>query len=111
MNIGAQPNVQPSMAPNQTGIQTSIAQVAQTSQAVTSSSQVSLYLPLKRQVVEYVYMLKKVLENNLRVTIYISGLLNSTYSQAASNIPIGTLKQFLIRARFAETLINYYHSA
>lgn len=43
MNIGAQPNVQTSMAPNQAGIQTSIAQVSQTSQAVTSSSQVFPY--------------------------------------------------------------------
>lgn len=40
MNIGAQSNVQTSMAPNQAGIQNSIAQVPQTSQAVTSSSQV-----------------------------------------------------------------------
>lgn len=41
MNIGAQPNVQTSIAPNQAGIQTSIAQVPQTNQAVTSSSQVN----------------------------------------------------------------------
>lgn len=47
MNIGGQPNVQTSMAPNQGGIQTSIAQVPQTSQAVTSSSQVNYFFNMK----------------------------------------------------------------
>lgn len=47
MTMGAQPTVQTSMAPNQGGIQTSIAQVPQTSQAVTSSSQVYMLLYLR----------------------------------------------------------------
>lgn len=41
--MGAQPNVQTSMAPNQGGIQTSIAQGPQTSQAATPSSQVYIF--------------------------------------------------------------------